>query len=264
MLKNPQGRLIRDAIAPTSAEVAELTQLYQRAVDQNRKFTPAEYDRVTELTNDLHRQYHYHYFMNFYPPVELKGLINRYHYGDGPRQWGLHMGRRAVTEARVAWARLHAETEASSESASPYPLEPLADMPIYQELRHRLETEATGPTAPPTPATWTPVQGDSTPPPPPSPPAEEDDNAMDTWVEPRHDDGPAESGSSVKEVPLGGTTSDDEGSGRMVDFSVDPASDAPITTETVQRRRARRSEAENLAFGNPGVKNSFLRPSKKQ
>mgnify|MGYP003487800485 CR=1 FL=1 len=158
MLKNPQGRLIRDAIAPTSAEVAELTQLYQRAVDQNRKFTPAEYDRVTELTNDLHRQYHYHYVMNLYPPVELKGLINRYYYGDGPRQWGLHMGRRAVTEARVAWARQHGapetETAASMESessSSAYPLEPLADMPVYQELQHRLREEAYGPTAPPTP-----------------------------------------------------------------------------------------------------------------
>lgn len=151
MLKNPQGRLIRDRIAPTSAEVAELTQLYRRAVDANRKFTPAEYDRVTYLTNELHRQYHYHYFMNFYPPVELKGLINLYHYGDGPRQWGLHMGRRAVTEARVAWARLHgtAETETatpmeSESSSAAYPLEPLADVPVYQELQHRLRTEAGG------------------------------------------------------------------------------------------------------------------------
>jgi hypothetical protein len=150
MLRNPQRTFLVDRLAPiVHTEVNKLRALYGTAVREGRRLTPEEYDRATEITNDLHRQYHYHYFMNFVPPPDLKALIDRYYHGDGPRQWGLHMGRRAVTEARVAWARLHgtAETETaapmeSESSSSAYPLEPLADVPVYQELQHRLREEA--------------------------------------------------------------------------------------------------------------------------
>lgn len=110
-----------------------LYHLYARAVAERRYFTPEEKARVDKLVHDLHRLYRRYYGEDFVPFPELRKLINRYHYGDGTRQWGLHMGR-AVTAARVSTGPYV--------PLPPIPFPPIEDHHLYRELHSRLDAEA--------------------------------------------------------------------------------------------------------------------------